>query len=281
MSRFPTHQEAASEQPAGYVCDGCGHLARDPEQDMQKLREGNFLSCCPERKMLPVYTRPTPVAPVSPDATGKCGELVTVGYVHRGTIGLLMEGAVSKAVIVPNAGGDFNTPVMLVEQAEELLAAKDDHITWLKRQLEAAQGRARNAATNSAKFEELLAAERAEKERLAGIASEQMARAEKAEADNAALTAKLETANALVTCCCGDPVDAHNMGSGHSPVDQYHYALMQLEAKLAAAEKALEGLREKGRKVLDVLKAWEDDGDLVNSGKIVSDFRAALGGKPS
>ncbi|MCM0751593.1 hypothetical protein DEA98_10520 [Brucella pseudogrignonensis] len=50
--------------------------------------------------------------------------LETVGYAHRGTIGLLLEGAVSKAVIVPNAGGDFKTPVMLVEQAEELLAAE-------------------------------------------------------------------------------------------------------------------------------------------------------------
>nr|WP_313709066.1 hypothetical protein [Brucella intermedia] len=52
-----------------------------------------------------------------------------------------------------------------------------------------------------------------------------------------------------------------------------------LEAKLASAEKALEGLREKGRKVLDVLKAWEDDSDLINSGEIVADFRALLGGK--
>lgn len=63
------------------------------------------------------------VAPVSPDATGKCGELVTVGYVHRGTIGLLMEGVVSKAVIVPNAGGDFKTPVMLFEQGNRQLTA--------------------------------------------------------------------------------------------------------------------------------------------------------------
>lgn len=57
--------------------------------------------------------------------------------------------------------------------------------------------------------------------------------------------------------------------------------IADLEAKLAAAEKALEGLREKGRKVLDVLKAWEDDSDLINSGEIVADFRAVLGGKPS
>lgn len=65
-------------------------------------------------------TRPAPAA----TDTG----LETVGYAHRGTIGLLLEGAVSKAVIVLKAGGDFRTPVMLVEQAVELLAAKDADI---------------------------------------------------------------------------------------------------------------------------------------------------------
>lgn len=43
-----------------------------------------------------------------------------------------------------------------------------------------------------------------------------------------ALNAKLETANALVTCCCGNPVDSHGMGDGHSPVDMYHYAHTRL-----------------------------------------------------
>nr|WP_313372606.1 hypothetical protein [Brucella intermedia] len=110
----------ASEQPAGYVCDGCGHLARDPEQDMQKLREGNFLSCCPERKMLPVYTRPTPVAPVSPDATGKCGELVTVawqyqnnGWWHAANPDKIQEFGFQTRELVTRS------------QAEELLARKD------------------------------------------------------------------------------------------------------------------------------------------------------------
>ncbi|MEL4069569.1 hypothetical protein WKW50_05415 [Ochrobactrum sp. GPK 3] len=51
--------------------------------------------------------------------------LVTVGYAHRGTIGLLLEGAVSKAVIVPKAGGDFKTPVVMRENADERLAEKD------------------------------------------------------------------------------------------------------------------------------------------------------------
>jgi hypothetical protein len=42
------------------------------------------------------------------------------------------------------------------------------------------------------------------------------------------LEAKLDTANALVTCCCGSPVDTHGMGDGHSPVDMYHYAHTRL-----------------------------------------------------
>ena len=58
------------------------------------------------------------------------------------------------------------------------------------------------------------------------------------------LNAKLETANALVTCCCGNPVDSHGYGDGHSPVDMYHYAHMrlteqneQLKARVAELER--------------------------------------------
>lgn len=39
---------------AGYVCEGCGRLTTDPERDMTQLREAGKVSCCPERKMLPV-----------------------------------------------------------------------------------------------------------------------------------------------------------------------------------------------------------------------------------
>ncbi|WP_114216737.1 hypothetical protein [Ochrobactrum sp. 3-3] len=106
-----------------------------------------------------------------------------------------------------------------------------------------------------------------------------------------ALEAKLATANALVTCCCGDLVDAHNMGSGHSPVDQYHYAMMQLETKLATAEKALEPFAD----IADLIDA-ETEG-MAETDELVLHFhdyefakwpvsffreaRAVLGGKPS
>lgn len=51
-------------------------------------------------------------------------KLDIIGYVHRGTAGLLMEGAVSKAVLVPKPGGDFKHPVVFGEQAEAIITAK-------------------------------------------------------------------------------------------------------------------------------------------------------------
>jgi len=102
------------------------------------------------------------------------------------------------------------------------------------------------------------------------------------EADNAAQAArikeleeKLGTATALETCCCGDPVDTHNMGSGHSPVDQYHYAMMQLEAKLAAAEKALEPFAN----AADGRKSKGVTGSVCFSQHYLLAARAVLGGK--
>jgi len=50
------------------VCKGCGDQIQHDNADGEDLCEA-----CTNRN-----ARPTPVAPVSPDATGKCGELVTV-----------------------------------------------------------------------------------------------------------------------------------------------------------------------------------------------------------
>lgn len=61
--------------------------------------------------------RPAPVATNT--------RLETIGYAQRGAIGLLMEGAVDAAVIVPKPGGEFETPVVMREKADELLAEKD------------------------------------------------------------------------------------------------------------------------------------------------------------
>lgn len=46
-------------------------------------------------------------------------------------------------------------------------------------------------------------------------------------------TAPLESG----TCCCGDPVDAHTYGSGHSPVDDLAYHSHNLTEELRAALK--------------------------------------------
>jgi len=120
--------------------------------------------------------------------------------------------------------------------------------------------------------EGLLAAERAEKRIWMEKAAIEAERVERLEADNAALAARINDLEE------GRVEFADHYDNISRDLQIRNEAL---EAKLAAAEKALEGLREKGRKVLDVLKAWEDDSDLINSGEIVADFRAVLGGKPS
>lgn len=164
----------------------------------------------------------TPVAHVSPDATGKCGELVTI-KVLPGQTELVTR---SQAVELLAAERAENTRLQSENDAQADQISELQMTPWpewatkvlaviRKRSGYDGYGDAIEGVDLPAELDECIAA---------------------IEADNAALTAKLETATSLVTCCCGDPVDAHDMGSGHSPVDQYHYAMMQLEAKLAAAE---------------------------------------------
>lgn len=59
--------------------------------------------------------------------------------------------------------------------------------------------------------------------------------------------AHIEQVHAKYTCMCGSLVDEHGIGSGHSPVSMYDYALDQaetraasLEAQLAEAQRLLE-----------------------------------------
>nr|WP_312970663.1 Lar family restriction alleviation protein [Brucella intermedia] len=167
-------------------------------------------------------TRPIPVAPVSPDATGKCGELVTVEH-------------------------QYWTPESVWKRQSEAFVQGVAKLGGFTREL-----------VTRSQAEELLAAERVKADEYYGeavVSYDRKLRVEELEADNAALTAKLETANALVTCCCGDPIDAHNMGSDHSPVDQYHYAMIQLEeqnAELTARVKELEEQLENMTAIKDI-----------------------------
>jgi BMFP domain-containing protein YqiC len=58
---------------------------------------------------------------------------------------------------------------------------------------------------------------------------------------------RLEQLEAKLTCMCGDYVDHHSMGSGHSPVSMYDYSLSRaeeenelLKARVTQLERRLE-----------------------------------------
>ncbi|WP_192800866.1 Lar family restriction alleviation protein [Brucella tritici] len=163
-----------------------------------------------------------PPAPAATD-TG----LVAVGYAHRGTIGLLLEGAVGKAVIVPKAGGDFRTPVMLVEQADELLAE--------------------NA--------ELKKDRRFKQHVIDGLVVEK----ENLKADNAAKDARIKGKDAYI--------------------EELANTIIDLEAKLAAAEKALEAIEDHAARCFSL--STHSTIALAYLQDIQDEARAVLGGKPS
>lgn len=56
--------EAMTKQ--GFVCDGCGHLCRDPEKDLEWIRKAGGISCCPERKMRPLSEAIAPPEDLAP-----------------------------------------------------------------------------------------------------------------------------------------------------------------------------------------------------------------------
>lgn len=45
-------------EPVGVRCTGCGSPWTDEDLAYQKSRRPELLSCCPERKMIPVYAAP-------------------------------------------------------------------------------------------------------------------------------------------------------------------------------------------------------------------------------
>lgn len=38
----------------GYTCTGCGHLCGNPDKDIDMIQRAGGISCCPERKMVPL-----------------------------------------------------------------------------------------------------------------------------------------------------------------------------------------------------------------------------------
>ncbi|UVV66556.1 hypothetical protein [Brucella anthropi] len=202
---------------------------------------------------------PTPVAPVSPDATGKCGGLETVAYQYWR------------------------------DQTQEWLPTgfpdryrKDGFLV-------------RELVTHS-QAEELLAAERAEKEKLADdyqAIREQLHRGWREcrdlKADNAALTARVNGFEGLMDSLCEILKSERDIGDVVSALEALNERAEALEAKLAAAEKALGPF---AAVLEDYDPDWEDDdvcavlvvGSVTHYGITLGDFRqarAALGGKPS
>lgn len=237
---------------------------------------------------------PAPVAPVSPDATGNFGELETVGNISEECLSELKQMLCGEIHPCNDIGDVTGADIELVtrSQAVEILAAeRADKRIWMEKaaiEAERVQRLEADNAAQAARIKELeWKAHNATISNKIGEDSAPMLWSEYVEA----LEAKLATANALVTCCCGDPVDAHNMGSGHSPIDQYHYKMMQLEAKLAAAEKALEPFAKipvstvpEGRlgHVPDKHPCMFDlDGNVLFTASDIRKARAVLGGKPS
>lgn len=41
--------------PVAWICDGCGRLARDRITDLAVMRAAGAASCCPERKIEPLF----------------------------------------------------------------------------------------------------------------------------------------------------------------------------------------------------------------------------------
>ncbi len=187
-------------------------------------------------------TRPTPVATVSPDATGKCGELVTVAWFQPSQ--RCCDNGWMEAMAWQE--GEFSAPVVLRSQAVELLAAERAEkekleAAWLEaegiisdlkadnerlrlnadthqRQFSAANVRAKNMTQKCLGLEAKLAAEiRRERD----LAEKQLSEVvDRMSDDYLALKAELDQAVGVI----------------EDRSSEYE----ALEAKLAAAEKALE-----------------------------------------
>lgn len=50
-----TDETIEPSQVEAWKCDGCGHLTNDMVADIKSIKDAGGLSCCPERKMQPLY----------------------------------------------------------------------------------------------------------------------------------------------------------------------------------------------------------------------------------
>ena len=46
------------QEPIGKICLGCGSSMTDEQLTLKKMYDDKLISCCPDRKMVDVYTAP-------------------------------------------------------------------------------------------------------------------------------------------------------------------------------------------------------------------------------
>lgn len=299
--------------PSDGSCVRCGSVPRNAN--------GLCNTCLDEDAEHLENTRPTPVAPVSPDATGTVQTFnQIIDYVMRyggrcsdcadedgicPTNGTPCEPKVKRAVIehtlksleyglshgfienpfslpVPDATGKCGELVTVAQAHFDEFGEFDD-IAWIEGfhpHPECIQLVTRSQA------EELLAAERAEKEMLAESLHIQIKRVNELEADNAALTARVKELERVETELCTsiglleDKLNAAN-GKIEALVQSLAYETAHeatkraeaLEAKLAAAEQALKTAR-------PYVEDYDTRRHNTGVDETLTQIDAVLGGKP-
>jgi len=193
-------------------------------------------------------TIPTPVAPVSPDATGKCEELVTVGYApSEYDMGLdYQQLGISR--LYPKSCASGAVAVVTRSQAEELLAATDKTIAL--------------AETTMIEMHQDL---------------------NKLEADNAAKDAQIKELEQINAVLMGDDEDKPRYTTKRLK-HEITRATEALETKLAAAEQQLQGIVTAWESLpggRNYSTGEVQDWILGPMQKAINRIRAVLGGKPS
>ncbi len=217
---------------AAIWCEPCGlHMEYSTAMVSLRIAEEHQRSILTKRW----NTRPTPVAPVSPDADGKCRELETVMRRYRGTDWPehYPWAYLNESECQGEAGPRWIIEELcLRSQAVELLAAERAEKEIAERNRDAARENFLTMQKSAAKLLE---------------------RAEKAEADNAALTARVKELRI-------------DRAAWEAVATDIRKQAKALEAKLTAAEKALTEIAS-FTQTTDLLW-WQERA------------RAALGGKP-
>ena len=228
-------------------------------------------------------TRPTPVAPVSPDAAGKCGELETVGNISEECLSELKQMLCGEIHPCNDIGDVTDADIELVtrSQAAELLAAERHERDMLK-----------------ADFNDI----NAERQRWRD-------RAEKAEADNAAkveqerlrfegdldkwmkiigagITGYQPEAYALMDLACHELVKLRSDISaiaGHvdceADSDSILHIIRDLEADNAAKDARVNGFEGLMDSLCEILKSERDIGDVVGALEALNGRNEALEAK--